>query len=148
MAGQKKLKGQILVKLKPCQHLDTTREIIFFQVPNCDSIGLWDTLHRGMTNTKSGMIQMYPTNYPRMEWCVALPDFKMVQDFVKNTPWRNREEKLMIQPYHKMAWHLEAPRHKVDWLYTILKVMKKNRSIKKLFGKKLLVFKNPGLTRL
>jgi hypothetical protein len=57
MAGQKKLKGQILVKLKPCQHLDTTREIICFQVLNCNAIGLRDTLRRAMTNTKLGMIQ-------------------------------------------------------------------------------------------
>ncbi len=56
MAGQKKLKGQISVELKPCQHLDTTREIIFFQVPNCDAIGLWDRLLRAMANTNSGMI--------------------------------------------------------------------------------------------
>ncbi len=68
----------------------------------------------------------------------------MVQDFVKNTPWRNREEKLTIQPYHKMAWHLKAPCHKVDWLYNILKVIKKDRSINKLFGNKVLVVKNPG----
>jgi hypothetical protein len=40
MAGQKKLKGQISVKFKPCQYLDTTREIIFFQVPNCNAIRL------------------------------------------------------------------------------------------------------------
>jgi hypothetical protein len=144
MAGQKKHKGQILVKLKQCKHLDTTREIIFFQVPNCNAIMLQDTLPRAMTNTKLGMIQKYPTKYPRMEWCIGLPDFAMVQDFVLNTPWHNREEKLTIQPYHKMAWHLEAPCHKVDWLYTILKVMKKNRSINKLFGNKVLVVKNPG----
>ncbi len=143
MAGQKKLKGQNLVKLKPCQHLDTTREIIFFQVPNCDAIRQRDTLRRAMTNTKLGMTQKHPTKYPRMEWCIGLPDFEMVQDFVKNTPWHNREEKLTIQPYHKMAWHLEAPCHEVDQLYTILKVMKKNRSINKLFGNKVLVIKNP-----
>jgi hypothetical protein len=29
MAGQKKLKGSISVEMKPCQHLDTVREIIF-----------------------------------------------------------------------------------------------------------------------
>jgi hypothetical protein len=87
MAGQKKLKGQILVKFKPCQHLDsTTREIIFFQVPNCNAAGLQDTLRRAMSKTKSGMIQKYPTKYPRMEWCFVIPDFRMVQDFVKNTP--------------------------------------------------------------
>ncbi len=40
MAGQKKLKGSIAVEMKPCQHLDTAREIIFFQVPSCDAIGL------------------------------------------------------------------------------------------------------------
>jgi hypothetical protein len=116
MAGQKKLNRQILVELKPCQHLDTTREIIFFQVPNCDAIGLQDTLRRAMTNTKSGIIQKYLAEYPRMEWCVGLPDFEKVRDFVKNTPWHNREEKLMIQPHHKMAWHLEAPCHEVDCL--------------------------------
>jgi hypothetical protein len=66
-----------------------------------------------------------------------------VQNFVKNTPWHNREKKLMIQPYHKMVWHLKAPHHEVDWLYTILKVKKKNRSINKLFGNKVLVIKNP-----
>jgi hypothetical protein len=78
MAGQKKLKGQISVELKPCQHLDTTREIIFFQVLNCNAIGLRDTLRRAMTNTRSGMIQKYPTKYPRLEWCIGLPDFEMV----------------------------------------------------------------------
>jgi hypothetical protein len=144
MASQKKLKGQISVKLKPCQHLDNTREIIFFQVLSCNAIGLQDTLCRAMTNTKSRMIQRYPTKYPRMEWCFAFPDFEMVQNFMKNTPLCNRKEKLMIQPYHKMAWHLEAPCHKVDCLYTILKVMKKIRSINKLCGDKVLVIKNLG----
>jgi hypothetical protein len=79
-----------------------------------------------------------------MEWCFALLDFETVQDFVKNTPWHNREEKLTIQPYHKMAWHLEGPCHKVDCLYTILKVMKKNMSINKISGNKVLVIKNLG----
>jgi hypothetical protein len=130
------------MKHKPCQHLDTTREIIFFQVPNCDAIGLWDTLPRAMTN-QIGDDPKVLQKYPRMEWCVSLPDFEMVQDFVKNTPWRNREKKLTIQPNHKMAWHLEAPCHEVDWLYTILEVMKKKRSINKLFGNKVL-----GLMRL
>jgi hypothetical protein len=44
MTGQKKLKGSIMVEMKPCQHLDTSREIIFFQVPNCNATGLQDTL--------------------------------------------------------------------------------------------------------
>jgi hypothetical protein len=56
-----------------------------------------------MTKAKSGMIHKYPSKYPRMEWCNALPGFKMIRDFVKNTPWRNREKKLSIQAYHKTA---------------------------------------------
>jgi hypothetical protein len=68
----------------------------------------------------------------------------MVRDFVKNTPWHNREKKLTNQPYHKMTWHLKAPHHEVDHLHNILKVMKKNRSINKLFGNKVLVIKSPG----
>jgi hypothetical protein len=34
MAGQKKLKGSISVEMKPCQHLDTAREIIYFRSLN------------------------------------------------------------------------------------------------------------------
>ncbi len=143
-AGQKKLKGSIMVEMKPCQHLDTAREIIFFQVPNCDATGLQDMLRKAMTKAKSGMIHNYPSTYPRMEWCNALPEFEMVRDFMKNTPWRNREEKSSIQAYHKTAWHLECPCQEVNCLYTILKVMKKNKSINKLFGDKALVIKHPG----
>jgi hypothetical protein len=109
MAGQKKLKGSIMVEMKPSQHLDTAREIIFFQVPNCNATGLQDTLWKAMTKAKLGMIHKYPSKYLRMEWCNALPEFEMVRDFVKNTPWQNREEKLLIQTYHKTAWHLECP---------------------------------------
>ena len=99
-----------------------------------------------MTKAKSGMIHNYPLKYPRMEWGAALPDFEMVRDFVKNTPWRNREEKSFIQAF--MAWHLECPRHAVEPLYTIIKVMKKNKSINKLFGDKALAIKNPGYDAL
>jgi hypothetical protein len=97
-----------------------------------------------MTKAKSGMIHKYPLKYPRMEWGAALPEFEMVRDFVRNTPWRNREEKSSIQAFHKTAWHLECPCYAVDKLYTIIKVMKKNRSINKLFGDKALAIKNPG----
>ncbi len=148
MAGQKKLKGSIAVEMKPCQHLDTTREIIFFQVPSCDAIGLRDLLRKAMTKAESGMIHKYPLKYPRMEWGAALPEFEMVRDFVKNTPWRNREEKSSIQAFHKMAWHLECPCHAVESLYTIIKVIKKNKSINKLFGDKALAIKNPGYEAL
>jgi hypothetical protein len=144
MSGQKKLKGSIIVEMKPCQHLDPAREIIFFQVPNCNATGLRGTLRKAMTKAKSGMIHKCPSKYPRMEWCNALPEFEMVRDFVKNTPWQNREEKSSIQAYHKTTWHLECPQQEVDLLYTILKVMKKNKSINKLFGDKALVIKTPG----
>jgi hypothetical protein len=33
MASQKKHKGTIAIKLKPCQHLDTSQDIIFFNLP-------------------------------------------------------------------------------------------------------------------
>jgi hypothetical protein len=67
---------------------------------------------------------------------------------VKNTPWRNREEKSSIQAFHKTAWHLECPRHAVEPFYTIIKVMKKNKSINKLFGDKALAIKIPGYDAL
>jgi hypothetical protein len=54
MAGQKKLKGSIMVEMKPCQHLNTAREIIFFQVPNCDATRLRDTPQKAMTKANWG----------------------------------------------------------------------------------------------
>jgi hypothetical protein len=35
MASQKKYKGVIAIELKPCQHLNTTRGIISFNLPFC-----------------------------------------------------------------------------------------------------------------
>jgi hypothetical protein len=64
-----------------------------------------------------------------MEWGLRLPDFVMVHNFVRNTPWRNREEKTTIQAYHKIAWQMECPSLDINRLNTILKVMKKNKSI-------------------
>ncbi len=58
----------------------------------------------------------------------------MVRDFVRNTPWRNQEEKSTIQAFHKIAWHLKCPSSKVDQFYMILKVMKNNKSIFRLLG--------------
>ena len=68
----------------------------------------------------------------------------MVQDFVENTPWSNREEKVTIQAFHKLVWHLECPRAKVPFIYQILKVMKKNKSIYKLLGCGVCIMKNMG----
>jgi hypothetical protein len=63
-----------------------------------------------------------------MECPPPLSDFVMVRDFVRNTLWRNRKEKTTIQAFHKIAWQMECPSADVDKLYTILKVMKKNKS--------------------
>ncbi len=58
----------------------------------------------------------------------------MVRNFVKNMPWRSREEKVTIQAFHKLVWHLECPSAEVPFIYWILKVMKKNKSTYKLLG--------------
>jgi hypothetical protein len=68
----------------------------------------------------------------------------MVRDFIRNTPCQNQEEKSTIQFFHKIAWHLECPSSKVDWFYTILKVMKNNKSIFWLLGMALMLTRNPG----
>ena len=48
MASQKKYKGVIAIELKPCQHLNTTRDIIFFKLPFCSNEGLCGTLRNAM----------------------------------------------------------------------------------------------------
>jgi hypothetical protein len=96
-----------------------------------------------MTKQKSTLIKQHPSKYPRMEWGLPLPDFVMVCNFVRNTPWGNGEEKTMIPVYHKIARQMECPSSEVDRLYTILKVMKKNKSIFQLLGSGLLLVKNP-----
>jgi hypothetical protein len=94
----------IVIELKPCQHLDTTRGIIFFNLPFCSNKGLCNILRKAMRNQKSALIKRHPSKYPRMEWALPLPDFVMVRDFVWNTPpWRNCKEKTTIQAFHKIA---------------------------------------------
>jgi hypothetical protein len=57
---------------------------------------------------KSALIKRHPLKHPRMEWRRHLPEFEMVRDFVKNTPWRSWEEKSTIQAFHKIAWRLKC----------------------------------------
>jgi hypothetical protein len=144
MAKQTHHKGTVSIELKPCQHLDTTRDILFFNLPFCDARGLRDYLCTALTAEKSRLIHKYPKKFPRKDWGRDFTDFEMVRDFVKNTPWRNREEKTTIQAFHKMVWHLECPREEVAFIYRILKVMKKNRSIYKSLGLNVKIMKNIG----
>ena len=144
MAKQSQHKGTVSMERKPCQHLDTTREIIFFNLPFCDAVGLRDYLKAALIAEKSRLIHRYPNKFPRKDWGRAFQDFEMVRDFVKNTPWRSREEKATIQVFHKLVWHLECPREEVDFIYRILKVMKKNKAIYKLLGQNVKIMKNVG----
>ena len=144
MAKQSQHKGTVSIERKPCQHLDTTREIIFFNLPFCDAVGLRDYLKAALVAEKSRLIHRYPNKFPRKDWGRAFQDFEMVRDFVKNTPWRSREEKVTIQAFHKLVWHLECPREEVGFIYRILKVMKKNRSKYKLLGQNVKIMKNVG----
>ncbi len=67
-----------------------------------------------MVEQKLRLIQRHPDKWPRTEWGRPLPQFEMIRDFVRNMPWRNREEKTTIQAYHKLAWHLECPTKEAD----------------------------------
>jgi hypothetical protein len=82
-----------------------------------------------MHNQKSALIKRHPSKYPQMEWGSPLSEFVMVGGFVWNTPLQNRKEKTTIQAFHMITWQMECPSSDVDKLYTILKVMKKNKSI-------------------
>jgi len=116
MAKQSQHKGTISIERKPCQHLDTTRDIIFFNLPFCDAVGLRDYLKAALTAEKSRLIHRYPNKFLRKDWGRAFQDFEMVRDFVKNTPWRSREEKATIQVFHKLVWHMECPREEVGYI--------------------------------
>jgi len=144
MAKQSQHKGSVSIEWKPCQYLDTTRDIIFFNLPFCDAVGLRDYIKSALIREKSRLIHRYPTEFPRKDWDQAFQDFEMVRDFVKNTPWRSREEKTTIPALHKLVWHLECPREEVPFIYRILKVMEKNRSIHKLLGQNVKIMKNVG----
>ncbi len=142
MAKQSQHKGTVLIERKPCQHLDTTREILFFNLPFCNAVGLWDYLKTALVAEKSRLIHRYPNKFPRKDWGWSFQDFEMMRDFVKNTPWLSREEKVTIQAFHKLVWHLECPQEEVPFIYHIIKVMKKNRSIYKLLGQNVKIMKN------
>ncbi len=68
MATQTKIKGTMMVEMKPCQCLDTTRDIIFFNLPFCNAIVLRDFIPRALTKQKSALIKCHPLKYPWMEW--------------------------------------------------------------------------------
>jgi hypothetical protein len=124
MASQKKYKGTVVIELKPCQYLETLRDIIFFNFPFCSAKGLCNSLRKAMHDQKSALIKHHPAKYPRIVWSPPLSEFVMVCNYVRNTPWCNHEEKTTIQAYHKLAWQVECPTLEVDKLYTIVKVMK------------------------
>ncbi len=63
MVSQKKCKGTIAIELKPCQHLDTTIGIIFFNLSFCSNKGLRHTLCKAMCNQKSALIKRHPPRY-------------------------------------------------------------------------------------
>jgi hypothetical protein len=134
MAGQTKHKGTITIEMKPCQYLVTLRANIFFNLPFCSAQDLWQLLQNAMAAQKLLLIKRHPDKWPRMEWGWPLPDFKMIQDFVRNTPWKNREEKTTIQAYPKLAWQLECPTDKADRMYKLFKAMKTKRSLYCLLG--------------
>ncbi len=144
MAMQTKIKGMITVEMKLCQCLDTVRDIIFFNLPFCNATGLRDFIRKALMKQKLALIHRHPLKYPRMEWGRHLPGFEFVRDFVKNTLWRSQEENLTIQAFHKIAWHLECPWEAVDRFYTLIKVMKKNKTLYRLLGYSVTVTKNPG----
>ncbi len=144
MATQTKIKGTMMVEMKLCQCLDTAWDFIFFNLPFCDVIGLRNFISRVLTKQKSALIKHHPLKYPRMEWGRHLPEFEMVRDFVKNTPWQSWEEKSTIQVFHKVAWHLECPQEAVDLFYTLIKVIKKNKTLYRLLGYSMTLTKNPG----
>ncbi len=86
MAKQSQHKGMVLIELKPCQYLDTTCNIIFFNLPFCDAVGLRDYIQNALMAEKSCLVHRYPTKFLCEEWGQAFQDFEMVWDFVKNTP--------------------------------------------------------------
>ncbi len=144
MAAATKLKGTISIAVKPCQCLDTKRAVIFFNIPYCSTSSLQQLLRKAMVEQKSCLIQSHPDKWPRMEWGRPLPQFEMIWDFVRNMPWRNREEKTTIQAYHKLAWHLECLTEEADRMYKLLKAMKTNKMLYCLFGESVTIFCAPG----
>jgi hypothetical protein len=48
MAKQSQHKGTVSIELKSCQYLDTTRDIIFFNLPFCDVVGLQDYIKKAL----------------------------------------------------------------------------------------------------
>ncbi len=56
MAKQSKHKGTVVIEVKPCQYLDTTWEIMFFNLPYCNAVGLQDYICKALVAKKSRLI--------------------------------------------------------------------------------------------
>jgi hypothetical protein len=104
----------VAIEVKPCQDLNTSQEIIFFNIPFCLAQGLRNLIRKAMVEQKLLLIKRDPAKWPRMEWGWHLLDFEMVQDFVQNTTWRYCKKKTTILAYHKHVWQLKYPSAEVD----------------------------------
>jgi hypothetical protein len=56
MAKQSKHKETAVIEVKPCQYLDTAWEIMFFNLPYCDAVGLWDYICKALVAKKNRLI--------------------------------------------------------------------------------------------
>ena len=64
MIKQSSHKGTVAIEVKPCQYLDTTRDIIFFNLPFCNAVGLRDSIKAALVAKKSRLIHRYPNKFP------------------------------------------------------------------------------------
>jgi hypothetical protein len=63
MAKQSQNKGLVSIEVKPCQYLDTTRDIIFFNLPFCDAVGLWDYIKSARLGRKADSSTDIPRSF-------------------------------------------------------------------------------------
>ena len=137
--------GMVNITYKEIQVFDSSRDIILFGIPNnSDPKALNDLLRTQMIEAKRSMFTNNPDKYPQMIYGRPLPDFDVIKDFVKNTPFEARDEDEDLPAWAKQALHLEVARVNQELMTEIVLFMMDSGKWKRLFGTFTWVAINPG----
>ena len=134
-----------MIEYKEIQVFETSRDIIMFGVPNnADATAMQQLLYTVMVEAKRSMFTNNPDKYPRMIYGRPLPEFTVLKDFVKNTPFEPRDEDEDLPAWAKQALHLELPREHQEFVTEVMLFMMDSGKWKRLFGTFTWIAINPG----
>ena len=132
----------VKVFIKDLQVMRSSRNFILFGVPsNVSYKGVEDLLEQAMYDILPMMVEEDPKRYPPEEFDFV-PDFKLSQMYVKNTPFVEREKNDTTPSWARLPLHFEVAVEFEEFLEDILLYMGRKKVIQQIFGDYAYILKN------